>query len=145
MKKQCPWWYKCRNGADGCWMENPENCIRYCPTEGTNLVEVQCTVELPPEIDSEKFSQYLTNWIECMGWSYIGIIKPYSDEEENKDDTNRKVAKWLYWDGWCGNHDQRIDDAKCSLCGYKHPTVVYKDPNNLSDYCGGCGAKMIKW
>lgn len=59
------------------------------------------------------------------------------------EESGRKVAKWLYWEGWCGNHDQRIDDAKCSVCGYKHPTV-YKDPNNLSDYCGGCGAKMIK-
>lgn len=60
-----------------------------------------------------------------------------------------RQAAWLYWDGWCGNHDRRIDDATCSGCGYKHPTVratktEWDTPKFLSDTCPGCGAKMEK-
>ena len=56
---------------------------------------------------------------------------------------------WIYWDGWCGNHDRRIDDATCSVCGYRHPTVratkeEWDTPKFLSDTCPGCGAKMKK-
>ena len=57
--------------------------------------------------------------------------------------TNEIEAAWQYWDGWCGNHDKRIDDATCSKCGYKHP-IVRGTPELLADYCAGCGAKMIK-
>lgn len=52
-------------------------------------------------------------------------------------------AKWIYWDGWSGNHDQRIEDATCSKCGWVHPTVK-GSPEKLSDYCAGCGRKMKK-
>jgi hypothetical protein len=64
-----------------------------------------------------------------------------------------KKAKWEFWDGWIGNHDQRIEDATCSKCGYKHPAVrrtygsneTAQDVlNKLSNYCGGCGSKMKK-
>lgn len=56
---------------------------------------------------------------------------------------------WIYWDGWCGNHDRRIDDATCSVCGYKHPTVratktEWDTRKFLSDTCPGCGVKMKK-
>jgi hypothetical protein len=51
-----------------------------------------------------------------------------------------KTAKWNYWPGWKGNHDQRIDDAKCSKCGYNHKTVYA--PGELSSYCPGCGSIM---
>lgn len=50
-------------------------------------------------------------------------------------------AQWNYWDGWIGCHDQRIEGATCSNCGYEHPTVK-GSPELLSNYCGGCGAKM---
>lgn len=66
-----------------------------------------------------------------------------------------KHGHWIYWDGWCGNHDMRIEDAVCSECGYKHPVVRWergdsiskKDAyeivlNKLADKCPGCGAEM---
>lgn len=55
----------------------------------------------------------------------------------------KKKAQWIYWDGWCGNHDKRIDDAVCSKCGYKHP-IVKGSPQFLSNYCPNCGSKMKK-
>lgn len=62
-----------------------------------------------------------------------------------------KHGHWIYWDGWCGNHDRRIDDAVCSECGYKHPTVRYENgdyhnfvPFKLADKCPVCGAVMDK-
>lgn len=53
-------------------------------------------------------------------------------------------AEWKYWDGWCGNHDRRIEDATCSKCGYKHPTIRYGSPDLLQDYCPCCKSKMKK-
>ena len=55
-----------------------------------------------------------------------------------------KHGKWIYWPGWVGNHDKRIDDATCSICGFKHPTVLnVKTPKDcLYKYCPECGAKM---
>ncbi len=64
-----------------------------------------------------------------------------------------KRGRWVYWSGWCGNHDMRIEDAVCSECGYKHPTVRWEkgDPrsdefvlNKLKDECPKCGALMDK-
>ena len=58
-------------------------------------------------------------------------------------------GKWIYWDGWLGNHDQRIDDAKCSECGYRHPTVRREKGehygstiNKLARQCPCCKAEM---
>ena len=59
-------------------------------------------------------------------------------------------GEWNFWDGWIGNHDQRIEDATCSECGYVHPTVrrehndkSYKDVlAKLANYCPNCGADM---
>lgn len=59
-------------------------------------------------------------------------------------------GEWRFWDGWRGNHDQRIEDATCSECGYVHPTVrrehndkSYKDVlGRLANYCPNCGARM---
>lgn len=46
-------------------------------------------------------------------------------------------------DGWEGNHDRRIDDAKCSNCGYKHP-IVYGSTDKLADECSCCRSIMRK-
>jgi len=50
-------------------------------------------------------------------------------------------ANWLFWPGWSGNHDRRIEDAKCSKCGYVHHTV-YGSLDKLSKHCPDCGSKM---
>lgn len=52
-------------------------------------------------------------------------------------------ARWEYWPGWGGNHDKRIEDAKCSRCGYQHPTVR-GTPKLLADVCPRCKSKMDK-
>jgi predicted RNA-binding Zn-ribbon protein involved in translation (DUF1610 family) len=53
----------------------------------------------------------------------------------------KKKANWLTWAGWCGNHDMRIEESKCSKCGFIHPTV-YKTLDNLSKVCPNCGSEM---
>lgn len=62
-----------------------------------------------------------------------------------------KHGQWIYWDGWKGNSGQRIDDATCSECGYKHPTVwrnqgeeYNSTPDKLADVCPSCKAIMNK-
>lgn len=52
-------------------------------------------------------------------------------------------AEWLYWPGWAGNYDQRIDNATCSKCGYHHNTV-YNGPDGLSSHCPHCHSRMKK-
>lgn len=78
------------------------------------------------------------------------LIDKFPKEELNT--THVKFARWIYWEGWCGNHDQRIDDAVCSECGYKHPVVrrVQGDernitPNKLESMCPNCKSIMDKW
>ena len=78
---------------------------------------------------------------------------------QNEDTCQEEVVnrgQWIYWDGWCGNHDMRIEDATCSECGYKHPTVRWEQGdlrgkeaykavlNKLKDECPKCGAAMQK-
>lgn len=79
--KKCPWHRKCRNGADGCWTLEPEGCVRFLPLEGTNLTEINGVIETPPNIDWDKFSQYFTNWIDSMGWSFCGTFCRHEEKE----------------------------------------------------------------
>lgn len=79
--EKCPWHNKCRNGGDGCWSLEPENCVRFLPTEGTNKFDIAGVIEVPPEVDEDKFSQYFSNWIDYMGWSHSTIIQPYVEDE----------------------------------------------------------------
>lgn len=52
-------------------------------------------------------------------------------------------AYWEYWGGWAGNHDKRIEDAKCSNCGFQHPTVRGGNaPDQLYKICPICGLRM---
>jgi ribosomal protein L37E len=65
------------------------------------------------------------NWI-------LSCRKREFSEEKNKQ------GHWVYWDGWKGNHDYRIDDATCSKCGYLHPIVRMnglETPKLLSTKC----------
>lgn len=63
---------------------------------------------------------------------------------EQTEQAEEYEAEWRYWSGWSGNHDKRIDDATCSNCGYKHPTIRYGSPDLLQDYCPSCKSKMKK-
>jgi len=48
---------------------------------------------------------------------------------------------WKVWGGWKGNHDQRIEDAECSNCGFIHHTV-YRSLEKLSKSCPRCKSDM---
>ena len=82
-KKKCPWRNECRNGDEGCYARVPETCVRFMPLEGTNLTNINGVVETPPDIDYDKFSQYFTNWIESMGWSFCGSLNRYKEEDDD--------------------------------------------------------------
>ena len=99
----------------------------------------------------------MRNYSEAM---YKILLKAFTEKEydnkENIEEEPKKRGHWIYWDGWCGNHDMRIEDAVCSECGYKHHTVRWEqgDPqgealyesvlNKLSDKCPNCGVLMQK-
>lgn len=60
-------------------------------------------------------------------------------------------GQWKFWEGWMSNHDMRIDDATCSICGYEHPTVrrtygiretEQEVLNKLFKFCPNCGTCM---
>ena len=78
--------------------------------------------------------------LELMGQAKC-LIDVMAVKEKMKDDD---TAEWIYWEGWVGNHDKRIDDAKCSSCGYIHHTVYRVGPIGLSDTCPICGKIMKK-
>lgn len=63
--------------------------------------------------------------------------------DEKTDFSLPPEAYWEFWPGWVGNHDKRIDDAKCSNCGFRHPTVRGVDaPKQLYKVCPNCCKKM---
>jgi hypothetical protein len=80
--KKCSWRNKCRNGNEGCYAREPNNCVRFMPTKGTNLTKIDGIVETPPNVDDDKFGQYFINWIESMGWSFCGCINKYEEKED---------------------------------------------------------------
>ena len=61
--------------------------------------------------------------------------------DKPKPEVLEKKAVWIYWEGWKSNHDRRIDDAVCSQCGYKHPTV-YGSLDKLAQICPWCKSQM---
>lgn len=63
------------------------------------------------------------------------------DKIEHINKTTNKIADWLVWGGWAGNHNKRIEDTICSNCGFKHPTV-YETTRNLYKYCPNCNSEM---
>lgn len=104
------------------------------------------------------------NWNDYRGHHYVRNydayvkeievdLKEWKEEIQNKINqiSNVKYGRWIYWDGWKGNSGQRIDDATCSECGYKHPTVwrnqgeeYNSTPDKLADICPSCKAIMNK-
>ena len=80
-EERCLYARDCQNGDEGCYSAEPEKCVRFMPTHDTNLTHICGTVETPPEIDHEMFSQYFTNWISSMGWIFSGGMNPIESEE----------------------------------------------------------------
>jgi predicted Zn-ribbon and HTH transcriptional regulator len=64
-----------------------------------------------------------------------------NEKANTTEQVNEKTAHWIVWGGWRGNHDQRIEDAKCSNCGFEHPTV-YGSLKLLNSHCPRCNSKM---
>jgi len=63
-------------------------------------------------------------------------------DSQKAESEEKETANWIVWAGWSGNHDQRIERATCSSCGYIHKTV-YRSLDNLSPTCPNCNKKMI--
>lgn len=97
---------------------------------------------------------------DCQGEALEWLREPTGqdeDEEQDEEDDKRlqRLGRWVFWDGWVSNHDLRIDEAFCSACGYRHPSVRWEegDPtgaeaaaavlDKLVKECPRCGAKMI--
>ena len=102
------------------------------------------------QIDADKLINLLEkeldmNGITDWGKGYMAAIHDAIEHVKFMPTINEQndEAEWKYWDGWMSNHDQRIDGATCSACGYEHPTVK-GSPRLLSNYCPYCGAKMKK-
>ena len=106
-----------------------------------------------PHVEMRNFHAGAQKWESQLGYVEENILawqarpRPYGWKPRQAD--TELYGHWIYWDGWCGNHDRRIDDATCSVCGYKHPTVratkeEWDTRTFLSDTCPGCGAKMKK-
>lgn len=86
--QKCVWSEKCRNGCDGCWTLEPENCVRYMPLEGTNFTKINGIMETPPDINWDKFTQYFMNWVECMGWTFTGGFEGGGEDFEIRGKIN---------------------------------------------------------
>lgn len=75
---------ECQNGGDGCWCLNPETCVRFLPTTGTNLADIKGKVELPPNVNWDMFSQMFSNWIDSLGYHFNGFISDATAELDQK-------------------------------------------------------------
>lgn len=76
----------CQNGGDGCRVSARASCTRFLPIEGTNLTSFNGTVETPPDINYDMFSDLFADWIESHGWKACTIFKPYEDAEERLEE-----------------------------------------------------------
>jgi len=77
----------CQNSGGDCCVAKGASCVRFLPIEGTNLTNIDGTIETPPDVNLDTFSEMFMNWIDSMGWKACVIFKPYQDEnEENVGD-----------------------------------------------------------
>lgn len=90
---------------------------------------------------AEKFEVPAHNIVLDMNLMKRDIVATINLKEEKIEET--ASTYWEYWGGLAGNHDKRIDDAKCSNCGFKHPTVRGGNaPDQLYKFCPRCGRRM---
>lgn len=80
---------------------------------------------------------------ECIGSIFVTcIFHSPENQMECMLTTTEKRGEWDYWDGWCSNHDLRLEDATCPFCGYKHPVIRHdrQAPKKLPKQCPNCNA-----
>ena len=107
-----------------------------------NMAEYMCDYE---EIFDEVRKEVTSIMKEKIAKAYLAKAETKFNELFGESFGNDNCeAKWEYWAGWMSNHDRRIDDATCSKCGYKHPTIRFGTPDLLQDYCPQCKSKMKK-
>lgn len=92
--------------------------------------------------------------IDCFACRLKWLKQP-ADQDDDEDERLPRIGRWVFWNGWVSNHDLRIEDAFCSECGYRHPTVRLDEGyltveearaaalDKLAKECPNCGAKMI--
>lgn len=78
----------CQHAFEDCVPSHVVACIRFLPNEGTNLVEFKGVMEVPPDIDSDKFADLLGDWVKENGWKMCSIVQPYAEEEISDEGTN---------------------------------------------------------
>lgn len=86
-------------------------------------------------LSSKKLSDF--EWLEPVVLKCVHYL-----ENKKLENVIIKDNKWQYSEYWEGNHDKRIEDAKCPVCAYHHPTV--KGPDALPDCCPLCNTKLSK-
>jgi len=77
--KQCS---ACKNYVGKCWSSDDSQCVRFLPLTDTNFTKIDGFVETPPNIDMDAFSQLFINWIESLGYVFIGGFSPESNETD---------------------------------------------------------------
>lgn len=119
---------------DGVMVNNSGKMIDCSVKYLSGLVEFEdgSVERVAPEIIKFEDSNNIFNEVEQAS-------REWFDNSEPKP-IDRK-AVWIYWDGWKSNHDRRIEDAVCSQCGYKHPTV-YGSLDKLAQICPWCKSQM---
>jgi hypothetical protein len=82
-------------------------------------------------------------WNNVMKSAIIDQFPEILEDRIEKDvlGTESNQAHWIIWGGWKGNHDKRIDGAKCSNCGCVHP-IVRGSTELLSEVCVKCKSIM---
>lgn len=78
--------------------------------------------------------------VNCNNYCNFGNIQIELQKEFNNelnDHVSNEKPVWKTWEGWRGNHDQRIEEATCSKCGYVHPTVK-GSLSKLGTVCPSC-------
>lgn len=70
----------CQHKGGKCRVVEGGGCIKYLPLKNTNFIRIDGVVEVPPEVDTDIFSQQFINWIESLGYYFGGGISPANDD-----------------------------------------------------------------
>lgn len=73
-------------------------------------------------------------------YSYCPFCGALLSNGYDRTHTSEHKVYWKVWEGWKGNHDNRVEDAKCSSCGFTHCTV--KGISELPKSCPNCNSNI---